>query len=269
MASPIEPVPLHEAARERYLSYALSVITSRALPDVRDGLKPVQRRILYTMAVELGLGPDGRYRKSAAVVGEVMGKFHPHGDQAIYDAMVRLAQDFSLLHPLVDGQGNFGSLDGDPPAAMRYTEARLTALARELTVEIDQDTVDFRPTYDGQREEPIVLPAQFPQMLVNGSEGIAVGMATRIPPHNLGEVVDATVALIDDPAIEVEGLVKHLGRRTSRPAASSCRRRPSCGPSTRPVRGACASARPGGTSTRTGEIRSSSRRSRTARTRPS
>jgi DNA gyrase subunit A len=206
----IEPVPLHEAARERYLSYALSVITSRALPDVRDGLKPVQRRILYTMAVELGLGPDGRYRKSAAVVGEVMGKFHPHGDQAIYDAMVRLAQDFSLLHPLVDGQGNFGSLDGDPPAAMRYTEARLTALARELTVEIDQDTVDFRPTYDGQREEPIVLPAQFPQMLVNGSEGIAVGMATRIPPHNLGEVVDATVALIDDPAIEVEGLVKHL-----------------------------------------------------------
>ncbi|MCB9694450.1 MAG: DNA topoisomerase 4 subunit A, partial [Alphaproteobacteria bacterium] len=194
----IEDVPLHLAASERYLNYALSVITARALPDVRDGLKPVQRRILYTMFNEMSLHPQGRYRKCAAVVGEVMGKFHPHGDQSIYDAMVRMAQDFSLRHPLVDGHGNFGSLDGDPAAAMRYTECKLRQLAEDLLQEIKKETVDFQPNYDGQRTEPRVLPAQFPQLLVNGSEGIAVGMATRIPPHNLGEVVQAAIRLIDN-----------------------------------------------------------------------
>jgi DNA gyrase subunit A len=204
----ILPVPLHEAARERYLNYAMSVITSRALPDVRDGLKPVQRRILYTMYAELSLHPSSRYRKSAAVVGDVMGKFHPHGDQSIYDALVRMAQPFSLLAPLVDPQGNFGSLDGDPPAAMRYTECRLTPIAEELLQEIKKSTVDFRPTYDGQRDEPVVLPAQFPQLLVNGCEGIAVGLATRIPPHNLGEVLDACIAVIDGAATTNAELVR-------------------------------------------------------------
>ncbi|TNE90889.1 MAG: DNA topoisomerase IV subunit A [Deltaproteobacteria bacterium] len=206
----VEPVPLHIAARERYLSYALSVITSRALPDVRDGLKPVQRRILYTMFNELRLHPGGRYRKCAAVVGEVMGKFHPHGDASIYDALVRMAQPFSLLAPLVDGQGNFGSLDGDRAAAMRYTECKLRPLAEELISEIKKSTVDFRPNYDGQRFEPIVLPAQFPQLLVNGSEGIAVGMATRIPPHNLREVINAAVALIDDPECTTRDLCAYV-----------------------------------------------------------
>jgi len=214
----VQSVPLHEATRERYLSYALSVITARALPDVRDGLKPVQRRILYTMFKELSLHPDGRYRKSAAVVGEVMGKYHPHGDQAIYDAMVRMAQDFSLRYPLVDPQGNFGSIDGDPPAAMRYTECKLQAIAEELLQEIKKKTVDFRSTYDGQRSEPIVLPAQFPQLLVNGVEGIAVGLATRIPPHNLGEVLDACVAMIGIAAehnhsflpVQLDDVLKHV-----------------------------------------------------------
>ena len=204
------PVPLHEAARDRYLAYALSVVTSRALPDVRDGLKPVQRRILYTMFHELSLQPTGRYRKCAAVVGEVMGKYHPHGDQAIYDALVRMAQTFTLRAPLVDGQGNFGSLDGDRAAAMRYTECRLRPLAQELLTELKKRTVDYRPNYDGQRFEPIVLPAQFPQLLVNGTEGIAVGMATRIPPHNLGEVIDASIALIDDRSLEVDDLMKFV-----------------------------------------------------------
>jgi DNA gyrase subunit A len=203
----VMPVPLHEATRERYLAYALSVVTSRALPDVRDGLKPVQRRILYTMFNELGLRPDSRFRKCAAVVGEVMGKFHPHGDQAIYDALVRMAQDFTLRAALVEGHGNFGSLDGDRAAAMRYTECRLQPIALELLSEIKKRTVDFRPNYDGQRFEPVVLPAQFPQLLVNGSEGIAVGMATRIPPHNLGEVVDAAVHLIEHPNATVDDLV--------------------------------------------------------------
>lgn len=206
----VQPVPLHEATRERYLAYALSVVTSRALPDVRDGLKPVQRRILYTMYSELGLRPDSRFRKCAAVVGDVMGKYHPHGDQSIYDALVRMAQDFSLRAPLVDGQGNFGSLDGDGAAAFRYTECRLKPLALELLSEIKKRTVDFRPSYDGQRFEPIVLPAQVPQLLINGSEGIAVGMATRIPPHNLGEVIDATVHLIDHPEATVADLVQHV-----------------------------------------------------------
>ena len=166
----IQPVALHEATRRRYLSYALSVITSRALPDVRDGLKPVQRRILYAMHHSLRLRPEGRFRKSAAVVGDVMAKFHPHGDQSIYDAMVRMAQPFSLLHPLVNGQGNFGSMDGDGAAAMRYTEAKLQPLAMELLEELGKQTVGYRPNYDGQTTEPIVLPARFPQLLVNGAE---------------------------------------------------------------------------------------------------
>jgi DNA gyrase subunit A len=177
---------------------------------VRDGLKPVQRRILYTMFHELSLHPSGRYRKCAAVVGEVMGKYHPHGDSSIYEALVRMAQSFSLRAPLVDGQGNFGSLDGDPPAAMRYTECRLTPIAEELLAELEKKTVDYRPTYDGQRDEPIVLPAQFPQLLVNGVEGIAVGMATKIPPHNLGEVIDACVALIDEPGLDTKHLMKFV-----------------------------------------------------------
>ena len=210
MAHAPEPVALHDAAYERYLSYALSVITSRALPDVRDGLKPVQRRILYTMYHELSLHPTGRYRKCAAVVGDVMGKYHPHGDSSIYEALVRQAQSFSLRAPLIDGQGNFGSLDGDPPAAMRYTECRLRAIAEELLSELNKETVDYRPSYDGQRLEPIVLPAQFPQLLVNGVEGIAVGMATKIPPHNLSEVVDAAAALVDNRNLSVEALLRFI-----------------------------------------------------------
>ena len=191
---PVEKtIALHETTRERYLNYALSVITSRALPDIRDGLKPVQRRILYAMFANLRLYPDKRFRKSATVVGEVMGKYHPHGDTAIYDAMVRMAQPFSLRAPLVDGHGNFGSLDGDNPAAMRYTEARLQPLALSLLEEIRKKTVDFRPNFDGTVFEPVVLPARCPNLLVNGASGIAVGMATNIPPHNLGEVIDAAV----------------------------------------------------------------------------
>ena len=206
----VDTIPLHETARERYLTYALSVITSRALPDVRDGLKPVQRRILYAMATNLRLGPDARFRKSATIVGEVMGKYHPHGDTAIYDAMVRMAQSWSLRAPLVDGQGNFGSLDGDSPAAMRYTEARLRPLGAELLREIKQDTVAFRPTYDGQLFEPVVLPATAPNFLVNGASGIAVGMATNVPPHNLGEVVDACLTLIKSPNARLETLLQSV-----------------------------------------------------------
>ncbi|WP_457653529.1 DNA gyrase/topoisomerase IV subunit A [Rhodocaloribacter sp.] len=205
----IDTIPLHETARERYLNYALSVITSRALPDIRDGLKPVQRRILYAMYTNLRLYPEGRYRKSATVVGEVMGKYHPHGDSAIYDAMVRMAQPFSLRAPLVDGHGNFGSLDGDNPAAMRYTEAKLLPLSMEMLAEIKKQTVDFRPNFDGTLFEPVVLPARFPNLLVNGASGIAVGMATNIPPHNLGEVVDALIHLIGSPNARVATLVKN------------------------------------------------------------
>ena len=201
---------LAEETRRRYLNYALSVITSRALPDVRDGLKPVQRRILYTMQNELRLRSDAKHRKSAAVVGDVMGKFHPHGDTAIYDAMVRLAQSFSMRMPLVDGRGNFGSPDGDSPAAMRYTEARLQPLANELLAELGSRTVGFRPNYDGTRFEPEVLPSRFPNLLVNGSQGIAVGMATSIPPHNLGEVLKACIAMIDDPDISLRGVLRHI-----------------------------------------------------------
>ncbi|HJT75978.1 MAG TPA: DNA topoisomerase IV subunit A [Gemmataceae bacterium] len=199
MAETIQPAPLTQETRRRYLTYALSVITSRALPDVRDGLKPVQRRILYTMHHDLHLHADGRPRKCAKIVGEVMGNYHPHGDSAIYEALVRLAQDFVMRAPLVHGQGNFGSVDGDPPAAARYTEAKLAAASEFLMSELRQRTVDMRPNYDASREEPAVLPAQFPNLLVNGSAGIAVGMATNIPPHNLGDVVKAAVYLIDNP----------------------------------------------------------------------
>ncbi|MCS6798922.1 MAG: DNA topoisomerase IV subunit A [Myxococcota bacterium] len=199
---------LAEEARRRYLTYALSVITSRALPDVRDGLKPVQRRILYTMAHNLRLGPDEKPKKCAAIVGEVMGKYHPHGDAAIYEALVRMAQPFSMRMPLVDGHGNFGSPDGDAPAAFRYTEARLTPIAIELLAELDAATVPTRPTYDNQSEEPVVLPARFPHLLVNGSQGIAVGMATSIPPHHLGEVVQAAIAMIDEPDLDERALLR-------------------------------------------------------------
>jgi DNA topoisomerase IV A subunit len=200
---------LHSEVESRFLTYALSTIVSRSLPDVRDGLKPVHRRILFAMW-EMGLGPMAKYRKSAAVVGEVLGKFHPHGDQAAYDAMVRMAQDFSLRYPLVEGSGNFGSLDGDPAAAMRYTEARLSKIAEELLVEIDQATVGFRPNYDNSLKEPVVLPARFPQLLVNGSSGIAVGMSCSFPPHNLSEVIDGLAAMIDNSNIEIKDLLKHI-----------------------------------------------------------
>jgi len=205
----IEPRGLEEEMRSSYLDYAMSVIVGRALPDVRDGLKPVHRRVLYTM-YENGLQPNRPYRKSATVVGDVMGRYHPHGDSPIYDTLVRLAQDFAMRYPLVDPQGNFGSIDSDPPAAYRYTEARLTRLATEMLRDIDADTVDFTPNYDESRQEPVVLPARFPNLLVNGSSGIAVGMATNIPPHNLRETIDATIAYIDDPAIELDGLMKEL-----------------------------------------------------------
>jgi DNA gyrase subunit A len=200
---------LHAEVENRFLTYALSTIVSRSLPDVRDGLKPVHRRILFAMW-EMGLGPTAKFRKSAAVVGEVLGKFHPHGDQAAYDAMVRMAQDFSLRYPLVEGSGNFGSLDGDPAAAMRYTEARLSKIAEELLVEIDKETVGFRPNYDNSLKEPAVLPARFPQLLVNGSSGIAVGMSCSFPPHNIGEVIDGLAAMIDNSNIEVKDLLKFI-----------------------------------------------------------
>ncbi len=205
----VEPRALEDEMRSAYLDYAMSVIVGRALPDVRDGLKPVHRRVLFGMS-ELGLGPTRSYVKCARIVGEVMGKYHPHGDSAIYDTLVRLAQEFSMRYPLVDGQGNFGSIDDDPPAAMRYTEARLQRMAMEMLRDLDADTVDFVPNYDGQFNEPVVLPARFPNLLVNGSSGIAVGMATNIPPHNLREVVSAVIAFIDDPAIATTELMAHM-----------------------------------------------------------
>ncbi|HSS00030.1 MAG TPA: DNA topoisomerase (ATP-hydrolyzing), partial [Kofleriaceae bacterium] len=201
---------LEAEARRRYLNYALSVITSRALPDVRDGLKPVQRRILYAMLHDSHLRPDAKYRKCANVIGAVLGRYHPHGDVSVYDAMVRMAQDWSLRVPLVDGQGNFGSLDGDPPAAMRYTECRLAPPAMELLRELDLDTVDMHTNYDGTAEEPSVLPARFPNLLVNGSTGIAVGMATNIPPHNLREITSALIALAENRDIDHVQLMKHI-----------------------------------------------------------
>ncbi|WP_237722522.1 DNA gyrase/topoisomerase IV subunit A [Singulisphaera acidiphila] len=208
--SVIEDVSLAEATRSRYLNYALSVITSRALPDVRDGLKPVQRRILYAMWHDLHLSSDSRFMKCAAVVGEVMKSYHPHGDASIYDALVRMAQPFSLRYPLVEGYGNFGSIDGDPPAAFRYTECRLTPIAQELLSELRQQTVDFRPNYASTTDEPIVLPAQFPNLLVNGASGIAVGMATNIPPHNLREVCKALDALLENRDLPLEKLTRYI-----------------------------------------------------------
>ena len=202
----ISPISIEEEMRSSYLSYAMSVIVSRALPDVRDGLKPVHRRILYTM-YENGFTPDKAYKKSARIVGDVMGKYHPHGNLAIYDAMVRMAQDFSLRLPLIDGQGNFGSVDGDPPAADRYTESRLAKSAMPLLDDLESDTVDYTLNYSNEFREPSVLPAKFPNLLVNGSGGIAVGMATNMAPHNLGEVIDATLAVIENPAITMEELL--------------------------------------------------------------
>ncbi|HWT86480.1 MAG TPA: DNA topoisomerase (ATP-hydrolyzing), partial [Myxococcales bacterium] len=202
--------PLHEEARRRYLNYALSVITSRALPDVRDGLKPVQRRIIYGMFQDHRLTHEAKYQKCAKVVGTIMGQYHPHGDVAIYDALVRMAQDFSLRYPLVDGHGNFGSLDGDAAAAMRYTECRLAALAAELVQELAKRTIDYRPNYDGTQFEPVVIPARLPQLLMNGTTGIAVGMATNIPPHHLGELCDALIDLSKHKDLEVKDLLKHI-----------------------------------------------------------
>ena len=202
----IQPIRIEEEMRNSYLSYAMSVIVARALPDVRDGLKPVQRRILYAMH-ELGLRPASAYKKSARIVGEVLGKYHPHGDAPVYDSLVRMAQGFSMRYTLVDGQGNFGSIDNDPPAAMRYTEARLASISEELLADIELNTVDLAENFDGSLEEPTVLPGLLPNMLVNGASGIAVGMATNIPPHNLSEICDAVCHVIDHPDAVVEELV--------------------------------------------------------------
>ena len=201
--------PIVEEMRKSYLDYAMSVITSRALPDARDGLKPVHRRILYAMN-ELGLTPAAKFRKSAAVVGHVLGRYHPHGDASVYDAMTKLAQDFSTRYPLVFGQGNFGSLDGDNPAAMRYTEAKMSKVATEMMRDIGSDTVDMRPNYDGSFKEPALLPTLVPNLLLNGTLGIAVGMATSIPPHNMNEIMDATVHLIDNPSATTEDLCEFV-----------------------------------------------------------
>ena len=205
----IVPVNIEDEMRKSYMDYAMSVIIGRALPDVRDGLKPVQRRILYAMD-DMGLQWNKQYKKSARLVGDVIGKYHPHGDSAVYEATVRMAQDFSLRNPLVDGQGNFGSMDGDPPAAMRYTEIKLARIASEMLADIDKETVNFTGNYDNSLQEPVILPSKVPNLLINGSAGIAVGMATNIPPHNLGEVVDALVALIDNPEISIKEIMKLL-----------------------------------------------------------
>ncbi|MEN8252678.1 MAG: DNA gyrase subunit A, partial [Patescibacteria group bacterium] len=205
----ITPQPIVEEMQKSYLEYAMSVIVARALPDVRDGMKPVHRRILYSMW-KTGLKPTAKFRKSATVVGEVLGKYHPHGDTAVYDTMVRMAQDFSLRYPLVWGQGNFGSMDGDSPAAYRYTEAKLQHIAEEMLFDIEKDTVDFRPNFDGVHQEPSVLPAKLPQLLLNGTMGIAVGMATNIPPHNLNELTSAIILLINKPKADVDELMEHV-----------------------------------------------------------
>src|SRR5712672_2133074 len=205
----VQEIALRDALEERYLNYALSTIMHRALPDARDGLKPVHRRLLYAMRL-LRLDPGAAFKKCARVVGDVIGKFHPHGDQAVYDALVRLAQDFAQRYPLVDGQGNFGNVDGDNPAAMRYTEARLTEVARLLLEGINENAIDFRPTYDGSEDESIVLPGAFPNLLANGSQGIAVGMATAIPPHNAAELCDAALFLIDNPNARSKNLLKFV-----------------------------------------------------------
>src|SRR6201996_6852004 len=209
IAREILPVSLEDEMRQSYLDYAMSVIVGRALPDVRDGLKPVHRRVLFAMR-ELGNDWNKAYKKSARVVGDVIGKYHPHGDSAVYETIVRMAQPFSMRYLLVDGQGNFGSVDGDPPAAMRYTEVRMSRIASELLADIDKQTVDFTPNYDESETEPSVLPARIPNLLVNGQTGIAVGMATNIPPHNLTEIVNACLALLDDPALPLVALMQHV-----------------------------------------------------------
>ena len=208
-AKEIQPINIEDEMRQSYMEYAMSVIVGRALPDVRDGLKPVHRRVLYAMNV-LGNDFNKPYKKSARVVGDVIGKYHPHGDTAVYDTIVRMAQPFSLRYMLVDGQGNFGSMDGDSAAAMRYTESRLTKVSHTLLEDIDKDTVDYNPNYDGSEHEPNVLPAMFPNLLVNGTGGIAVGMATNIPPHNLGEIIDAACAYVDNNDIELTELITYV-----------------------------------------------------------
>ena len=237
----IKPVSILDEMKRSYLDYAMSVIVSRALPDVRDGLKPVHRRILYAMH-ELNFTPDRPYNKSARIVGDVIGKYHPHGDLAIYDALVRMAQDFSMRAPLIDGQGNFGSVDGDPPAAYRYTEARLDRVALALLDDLDKDTVDFQPNYDEKELEPVVLPARFPNLLVNGAGGIAVGMATNIPPHNLGETIDGLLAMMDRPDITLDELMEHHSRARLPDRRVHPRPRPASAPPTRPAaaRSSCA-----------------------------
>ena len=205
----VHEVDLEKTMKDSYIDYAMSVIASRALPDVRDGLKPVQRRVLYSM-IELNNGPDKPHRKCARIVGDTMGKYHPHGDSSIYGALVNMAQEWSTRYPLVDGHGNFGSVDGDGAAAMRYTEARMHKITTSMLADIDCETVDFEPNFDGSLEEPSVLPVRLPMLLLNGSSGIAVGMATNIPPHNLREVVDGTIALIDNPQITVAGLMEYI-----------------------------------------------------------
>ncbi|PKK87592.1 MAG: DNA gyrase subunit A, partial [Candidatus Wallbacteria bacterium HGW-Wallbacteria-1] len=205
----IKSINIEEEMKTSYIDYAMSVIIGRALPDVRDGLKPVHRRIIYAMS-QLGLTPDKTFRKSARIVGDVLGKYHPHGDSSVYDAMVRMAQEWSIRYLIVNGQGNFGSVDGDSAAAMRYTEAKMGKIAAELLRDINKETVDFVPNFDESETEPSVLPSKYPNLLVNGSSGIAVGMATNIPPHNLGEIIDGTVAFIDDPEITIDELMKHV-----------------------------------------------------------
>jgi DNA gyrase subunit A len=209
IAREVQAVNLEDEMRQSYLDYAMSVIVGRALPDIRDGLKPVHRRVLYAMR-ELGNDWNKPYKKSARVVGDVIGKYHPHGDTAVYDAMVRMAQPFSMRYLLIDGQGNFGSVDGDPPAAMRYTEVRMSKIASELLADIDKETVDFVANYDESESEPAVLPARVPNLLINGASGIAVGMATNIPPHNLTEVVGACLALLEDPSLPLAALMQHI-----------------------------------------------------------
>ena len=203
------PISLEEEMRRSYLDYAMSVIVGRALPDVRDGLKPVHRRVLYAMH-ELSNDWNRPYKKSARIVGDVIGKYHPHGDTAVYDTIVRMAQDFSLRYMLIDGQGNFGSVDGDNAAAMRYTEIRMSRIAHELLVDLDKDTVDFGPNYDGSEQEPLIFPAKIPNLLINGSSGIAVGMATSIPPHNLQEVIDASLLLLNNPEVNIDALMDYI-----------------------------------------------------------
>ena len=230
----VTTINIEDEMRRSYLDYAMSVIVGRALPDVRDGLKPVHRRILFAMN-ELGNTHDKPYKKSARIVGDVIGKYHPHGDVAVYDSIVRMAQDFSMRYPLVDGQGNFGSVDGDSAAAMRYTEIRMSRLAEELLEDIDKETVDFGPNYDDSLVEPLVLPAKYPNLLVNGSGGIAVGMATNIPPHNLREIIEGTINLINNPDITIPELMAHIpGPRLSNGRFYPRERRDSAGLHDRP-----------------------------------